>query len=101
MDNSQEANSVIDLMFLWFSSNEMDNHSIHPNWRLTSDYTSLTIIIPIVEEHVQTKKCTIVKSSDKKHTFIKELTESIKNINTADIGNIVCLDSIINEFATY
>ena len=30
-DNIQEANSVINLMFLQFGSSKMDNHSIHPD----------------------------------------------------------------------
>ena len=29
-DNCQELNSVINLIFLWSSSTELDNHSIHP-----------------------------------------------------------------------
>jgi len=53
----------------------MDNHTIHPDWRLTSDHAPLTIVIPIMEEHIQTKKCTIVKNSDEEHTFVKELTK--------------------------
>ena len=51
-NNIQEANSVIDFMFLQFGSSKMDNHLIHPNWRLTSDHTSLTVVIPIVKEHI-------------------------------------------------
>ena len=31
-DTVSEANSVIDLMFLWSGSNELNNHSIHPKW---------------------------------------------------------------------
>ena len=27
-----EANSIIDLMFLWSGSNKLNNHSIHPEW---------------------------------------------------------------------
>ena len=30
LDTISEANSVIDLMFLWSGSNELNNHSIHP-----------------------------------------------------------------------
>ena len=99
-NNIQEANSVIDFMFLQFGSSKMDNHLIHPNWRLTSDHTYLTVVIPIIKEHIQTKKCSIVKNSNKEYTFIKELTESLRSINTLDIGDIVHLDSIINEFTS-
>ena len=57
-------------------------------------------MIPIVEEHIQTKKHSIVKGSDKEHTFIKELTESLRSINMSDIGDITHLDSIVNEFTS-
>ena len=87
-------------MFLQFSSSKMDNHLIYPDWRLTSDHTPLTVMIPIVEEHVQTKKCSIVKNSNEEHIFIKKLTKLFRSINISDISNIACLDSVINEFAS-
>ena len=55
-DNIQEANSVLDLMFLHFGSDKLDNHVIHPDWGLISDHTPLKIIISIIEEHTQTKE---------------------------------------------
>jgi len=99
-DNIQEANSVINLMFMQFGSSKMDNHSIHHDWRLTSDYAPLTVMISIVEKHVQTKKYSIIKNSDEEHTFIKELTKSLRSINTSDIGDIAHLDNIVNEFTS-
>jgi len=51
-DNCQEVNSVLDLMFLYFGSDELDHHVIYSDWRLTSDYAPLTITISIVEEHI-------------------------------------------------
>ena len=54
LDNSNDSNSVIDLMFLRCDSEEINSHIIHPDWRLTSDHTSLMISIPIVKEHIST-----------------------------------------------
>jgi len=87
-------------MFLWFGSSKMKNHLIYLDWRLTSDHTPLTVMIPIVEEYIQTKKHSIIKDSNEKYIFIKELTKSLRSINMSDIGNITCLDSIVNEFTS-
>jgi len=37
-DMVEEANSVINLMFLWYRSTEINQHSIHPDCCLFSDY---------------------------------------------------------------
>ena len=49
-------NLVIGLMFLRPTSSEHDNHSIHSDWRLTSDHTPFTVNIAILEEHIQIKR---------------------------------------------
>jgi len=41
LDNENDSNSVIDLMFLCSSSNKLDCHSIHLEWCLSSNYTPL------------------------------------------------------------
>ena len=49
-DTIGESNSVIDLMFLRYGSEELDNHSILPESRLSSDHAPLLIDIPISNE---------------------------------------------------
>ena len=49
-DNSQDSNSVLDLMFLHPNSIEHNNHCIHSEWRLTSDHAPISINISILEE---------------------------------------------------
>jgi len=55
-DNVQDLNLILDLIFLCSNSEEFDNHHIHPDWRLTSDHTSISVNISIIEEHIQIKK---------------------------------------------
>jgi len=58
------------------------------------------ITIPIVKEHIQTKKYMIIKDGKKEYTFVKELIQAIKNIDTNNISNIDHLNSIFIEFAS-
>ena len=51
-NNNNDSNSVIDLMFLQYGSTKLNNHSIHPNWCLTSDHVPLLITIPIAEINI-------------------------------------------------
>ena len=50
LDNSNNSNSVINLIFLWLISSEFDNYTIWPEWRLLPDHTPLTINIAIFKE---------------------------------------------------
>jgi len=51
---------------------------------LASDHALLIITIPIVKEHIQTKKYIIVKNSKKEKIFINEVIKAIKNIDIYD-----------------
>jgi len=99
-DNEHDSNSVIDLMFLHSGSSELDNHSIYSNWRLSSNHASLTIIISITEEHTISSKHSIIKDSEEEPTFIKDLTNSIRNINTSNISDIASINRAANKFAS-
>ena len=48
-DNANELNLTIDLIFIQCDSSILNNHSIHPEWHLSSDHAPLTITIPISE----------------------------------------------------
>ena len=47
-NNTNDSNSVIDLIFLHYNSSEINMHIIYSEWQLTSDYTPLMIIISII-----------------------------------------------------
>ena len=62
-DTVGELNLVIDLIFLHSGSSELNCYSIHPNWHLTLDHTSLTITIPIKEKFIQLSKFSLLNKS--------------------------------------
>jgi len=56
--------------------------------------------IPIIEEHINMRKRTIIKNNNEEIIFIKELTAALRNINMSDISDISSLNSAINAFAS-
>lgn len=97
-DTTGEANSTIDLMFLWYKSSELNQHFIHPDWWLTSNYTSLSITVLIVNETINTLKLSIQQNSKQETIFIEEIILVFKNLNTFNISNKECLKNTVNNF---
>jgi len=95
-DTTEESNSVIDLMFLWCGSYELDHHSIHPGNHLSSDHALLSIEIPIIEEVIQSSKLMIHPKSDQETVFVEEVISNFKNLDTSVIDDSNKLESIVN-----
>ena len=96
-DTIEEANSIIDLMFLRYGSSKINQHSIHPDWRLTSNHASLSIVIPIMDEIISTSKLSIQQKSKQENAFIEEVILSFKNFDTSNITNKENLEYIVNK----
>ena len=64
------------------------------------DYIPLTIVISLVEEHINIQKQTIIKDSNKKWKFIKNLSKFLRKIDTSDIVNFLYLNRIVNNFVS-
>ena len=97
-NTEREANSVIDLMFFCSGSTKLNNHSIHPNWRLLSDHTSLTVTIPISEEYITLSRLSIPKKSEEEAVFVKEAIAIIKNLDISNLTDSVKPENILNLF---
>ena len=95
-DTKGGANSVINLMFLHSRSNKLNNHSIHPNWHLSSNHISLTISIPIAKENIISSRLSIPKNSKEEAAFVKEATVIIKNLNIFNLTDCDKLEDIVN-----
>ena len=86
-------------MFLRQDSLELDNYTIYPEWKLLLNHAPLTINIMIIEEHIQTRKYTLVKNSKEEENFIIELIKVITKLNTENISNKETLKQIVQIIA--
>jgi len=94
-NNPNESNSVIDLMFLWVNSEEINTYSILSDLWNPSNYAFLTVNIIISKEFIQDKWWTIIKNSVKEKDFINELKNIVGNINTTNISDSKLLERIV------
>ena len=99
LDNQNNSNLVIYLMFLRQDSLELDSYIIHLEWKLLSNHIPLTVNIMIIEEHTQIRKHTLVKNSEDKENFITELIRAISKLNTENISSKKTLEQIVQTFA--
>ena len=53
----------------------------------------------IIEEHIQTRKCTLVKNSKEEEKFITKLIDVITKLNTKNISDKEILEQILQIFA--
>ena len=94
-DNDNNANSVVDLVFLCLSFPEFNCYIIHPDWRLSSDYTLITVNILIYKERISYTRQSLVKGSDEGKKFIKSIIQVIKNLNISYIHNTDTLEEVV------
>ena len=85
-DNSQDSNSVLDLIFLQANTEEFNNHMILSDLQGLFNHASLSVSIIIEKEFIQDKKLAIIKNS-KKEEFVNDLRNKISYINIANIHN--------------
>ena len=91
---------VINLMFLCSGLSELNNHSIHPDWCLTSDHMPLTVTIPIEEEFVQLSKLSLPKKSKEEEMFVKEVVDIFKSLDILTLSDQESLEQVVNSLAS-
>jgi len=97
-DNINDSNLVIDIMFLQCNSSVLNNHSIHPEWHLSSNHASLTVTIPIPDEFINTHKSTIQKNSIEEEQFVNDTISAIKNLDILNLLDILLLEKAVSDF---
>ena len=95
-----KSNSVINLMFLCSRSNELNNHSIHPDQCPILDYVPLTVTIPIEEKFVQSSKLFLLKKSKKEELFVTEVINIFKSLDTSILSNLESLKQVVNSLVS-
>jgi len=97
--NPNDSNSVIDLIFLWCGSLELNSHCIHPDWHCLSDHAPLTVTILIVEKCIERDKHLIPKNSKKEADFINEIRAFFSKMDASTVTTIDKLEEVISKFA--
>ena len=86
-------------MFLHYSSSELDQHSILPESRLSSDHAPLSVDIPLFEEIIQTLKLTLAPKSNQESAFIEDIISNFKNLDMSNIEDIDKLEWVVNQLS--
>jgi len=97
-NNTNNFNSVIDLMFLWPYSVKVDNYFILPDSQYSLDYALLVVDIFISKEFIQDKWWTINRNSEEKERFVTELMITLENIDMTNISSKESLKNIVQEY---
>jgi len=100
MDNPQDSNSVLDLIFLHANTEEFNNYIISLDFQSLSDHTFLSIYIIIKKETIQDRKQTIIKNSEKEKIFVNKLRNRISYIDTTNIYDYEKLEEVTQEFTS-
>jgi len=88
-DNHCDSNSVLDLIFMNPNNTGFNKYTLNPNICLPSDHVPLIINIGIKEENINITIQAIKKDSKEEETFIKDIIENIRHIDTSDLKSQV------------
>jgi len=98
-DNPRDANSVLDLIFLFPNNCRFAKNLLFPDKRKLFDHVPMIIEVGIKEEDINITIQSIKKNSKAKKKFIAEIKENIKLLNTATISNNSELETLVDNLA--
>jgi len=88
VDDPNDSNSIINLIFLKSYSEEFNTYSIPPNIWSSSDYAPLIVNIAIQEEFIQKKDYTSIRGA-RKRRILSNNSEQVSRASIIWILNIV------------
>ena len=97
LDNVEDSDSIIDLIFLRPNYLEINNHIIYPEYKYSLNHILLTVSISI-DEYVSTKRHIIIKNSKEENSFVAELIDNFRRLDIRNISSKTALDQIIQKF---
>ena len=98
-NNTQDSNSIIDLVFLPPENREFGQHMLHPDIHKPFDYVLLTIEVGIMETNINLSFRSISKDSEKEKNFIISLINGFSNIDLSTIITKEELENIVKWMA--
>jgi len=98
-DNTQDSNSIIDLVFLPPKNRGFGQHMLYPNICKPSDHVSLTIKVGITETNIDLSFRLIRKDSKEEENFIVLLINGFSDINSSTITTKEDLESVVQWMA--
>jgi len=98
-DNTQNSNSVIDLVFLPPDNRGFGQHRLYPDIRKPSDHVPLTIEVGIAETNTDLSFRLISTDSEEEERFMESLISSFFNINSSTITSKEELEGVVQQMA--
>ena len=72
----------------------------HPDWCLSLNHASFSVSIAIAEENIVSFKTSIMKNSNEKISFIKDISCTIKSIDVLDLSDSCKLEEVTDSLAS-
>jgi len=94
-DNPRDANSIINLIFLFPGNTGFGQHMLYPKIHKLSDHVPLITEVDIREINTNVNIWSIRKDNEEEKNFITSLIHGVENLNTLVIRNKENLKNLV------